>query len=94
MGAEVNPDEIVSASKTQNAEAILISTHNGMALEYAKQLQDALNRQNVRLPVIIGGILNQKIASQSLPVDVTANLKKLGFYPVPVRGIPEVIKLV
>jgi methylmalonyl-CoA mutase cobalamin-binding subunit len=81
MGAEVNPDEIVSAAKIHNAEAILISTHNGMAFEYAKQLKAVLDTQNLRLPVLMGGILNQKIESQALPVDVTGNLKELGFYP-------------
>jgi methylmalonyl-CoA mutase cobalamin-binding subunit len=81
MGAEVNPDEIVSEANTRNAEAILVSTHNGMALEYAKQLKEALDSQKLRLPVLIGGILNQKVESQSLPVDVTGNLKELGFYP-------------
>jgi methylmalonyl-CoA mutase cobalamin-binding subunit len=81
MGAEVNPDEIVSEASNQNADAILISTHNGMALEYAKQLSAALERQKIRLPVLIGGILNQKVESQSLPVDVTGNLQELGFYP-------------
>jgi methylmalonyl-CoA mutase cobalamin-binding subunit len=81
MGAEVNPDEIASEANTQNAEAILVSTHNGMALEYAKQLREAMEKQKIRLPVLIGGILNQKVESQSLPVDVTGNLKELGFYP-------------
>jgi methylmalonyl-CoA mutase cobalamin-binding subunit len=81
MGAEVNPEEIVSEAGTQKADAILVSTHNGMALEYAKQLRTALEVQKIRLPVLIGGILNQKVESQSLPVDVTANLKELGFYP-------------
>jgi methylmalonyl-CoA mutase cobalamin-binding subunit len=81
MGAEVNPDEIASEANVQNAEAILVSTHNGMALEYAKQLREALERQKIRRPVLIGGILNQKIESQSLPIDVSGNLKELGFYP-------------
>jgi methylmalonyl-CoA mutase cobalamin-binding subunit len=81
MGAEVNPDEIVSEANTQNAEAILVSTHNGMAFEYAKQLREALDRQKIKLPVLIGGILNQKVESQPLPIDVTGNLKELGFFP-------------
>jgi methylmalonyl-CoA mutase cobalamin-binding subunit len=81
MGAEVNPDEIVSNANTRNAEAILVSTHNGMALEYSKLLREALDRQQLKLPVLIGGILNQKVENQALPVDVSANLKELGFYP-------------
>ena len=81
MGAEVNPDEIVSEAGIRNAEAILVSTHNGMALEYAKLLRESLDRQKLNLPVLIGGILNQKVESRALPVDVTGNLKQLGFYP-------------
>ncbi len=81
MGAEVNPDEIVSEATARNVEAILISTHNGMALEYSKLLREALDRQQLKLPVLIGGILNQKVESQALPVDVTTHLKELGFYP-------------
>ena len=35
----------------------------------------------VDVPVVMGGILNQKMEDVALPVDVTANLKELGFYP-------------
>jgi hypothetical protein len=31
----------------------------------------------------MGGILNQKMEDVALPVDVTTNLKELGFYPSP-----------
>jgi hypothetical protein len=31
----------------------------------------------------MGGILNQKMEDVALPVDVSANLKELGFYPSP-----------
>ena len=39
LGAEVNPDKIAHNAGISRAEAILISTHNGMALEYAKRLK-------------------------------------------------------
>jgi methylmalonyl-CoA mutase cobalamin-binding subunit len=81
MGVEVNPEEIVSEANTHTAEAILISTHNGMAFEYAKRLKEILDIQKIQAPVLIGGILNQKVENQTLPVDVTGNLKELGFYP-------------
>ena len=81
MGVEVNPDEIVSEANANMAEAILISTHNGMALEYAKRLRETLDIQKIKAPVLIGGILNQKVENQTLPVDVTGNLRELGFYP-------------
>jgi methylmalonyl-CoA mutase cobalamin-binding subunit len=83
LGAEINPDQIARAASTGSVEAILISTHNGMALEYAKRLKTELDRQKVDVPVVMGGILNQKVEDVALPVDVTTNLKGLGFYPSP-----------
>jgi methylmalonyl-CoA mutase cobalamin-binding subunit len=83
LGAEINPDQIARAAGSGSIEAILISTHNGMALEYAKRLKTELSRQKVDVPVVMGGILNQKMEDVALPVNVTANLKELGFYPSP-----------
>ncbi|MEM7534949.1 MAG: cobalamin-dependent protein, partial [Chloroflexota bacterium] len=37
LGAEQNPADVVSAADQHNVEAILISTHNGMALDYAQR---------------------------------------------------------
>ena len=83
LGAEVNPDKIVAKARAKNVEAILISTHNGMALDYAKRLKDELQKYQIKIPVVLGGILNQKVASQALPVDVSAEVKEIGFYPCP-----------
>jgi methylmalonyl-CoA mutase cobalamin-binding subunit len=83
LGAEVNPDKIAQAAKSGNAEAILISTHNGMALEYAKRLKTELDKYKVDVPVVMGGVLNQKVEEAALPIDVTSQLKELGFYPSP-----------
>lgn len=86
LGVEINPDQIAKAAKSCGADAILVSTHNGMALEYAKRLTAELDRQKVDAPVVMGGILNQKVEDAALPVDVTTNLKKLGLYPSPRLG--------
>jgi methylmalonyl-CoA mutase cobalamin-binding subunit len=83
LGAEVNPDKIVSEARAKNVEAILISTHNGMALDYAKRLKEELDKHSVRIPVVLGGVLNQKVEDQPMPIDVSADLKKLDFYPCP-----------
>ena len=83
LGAEINPADIVLEADAKNVEAILISTHNGMALEYANRLKNELDTHQVKIPVVLGGILNQKVEDQPLPVDVSAELKKLSFYPCP-----------
>ncbi|MFK7802820.1 MAG: cobalamin B12-binding domain-containing protein [Anaerolineae bacterium] len=82
LGAEQNPADVVAAAERHNVEAILISTHNGMALDYAQRLQATMAAQSVELPVLMGGVLNQKVENEALPVDVTADLKKLGIQPV------------
>jgi len=87
LGAETDPDQIAKAVKKSDVEAILISTHNGMALEYAKRLKAELSRHEIDIPVVMGGILNQKVDGEALPIDVTMNLKQLGFYPSPKLGI-------
>ena len=83
LGAEINPDQIARAASSGSVEAILISTHNGMALEYAKCLKTELDKQNVDVPVVMGGVLNQKMENVALPVDVTTKLIDMGFYPGP-----------
>jgi methylmalonyl-CoA mutase cobalamin-binding subunit len=79
LGAEKNPDEVAAEAQSRQVEAILLSTHNGMALEYAKSLRQELAKQKIHIHVFIGGILNQKLEDRALPVDVSDDLKALGF---------------
>jgi methylmalonyl-CoA mutase cobalamin-binding domain/chain len=83
LGAETNPDQVVAAARDNDAEAVLISTHNGMALDYAQLLKEEMAQQGLDVPVVMGGILNQKVADQALPVDVSGSIKKLDFLPCP-----------
>jgi len=79
LGAEQNPLDVATAVQRNDVDAILISTHNGMALEYAQRLRDALSELDIDVPVLMGGVLNQKMENQALPVDVRAELHELGF---------------
>lgn len=81
LGAEQDPSDLVAALLAQPADALLLSTHNGMALEYASQLKQLLDKASLSPPVIIGGVLNQKIDSEALPVPVVDDLKALGMHP-------------
>jgi methylmalonyl-CoA mutase cobalamin-binding subunit len=83
LGAEINPDKIVLEARAKNVEAILISTHNGMALDYARRLKEEMAKQEINIPVVMGGILNQKMEDQALPVDVSNHIKELDFLPCP-----------
>ena len=79
MGAEKNPNEIIAEAAAHKVDAILISTHNGMALDFAKRIKAELKKQKAAFPIIMGGVLNQKYEDRVLPVDVTQELKELGF---------------
>jgi hypothetical protein len=83
LGAEINPDQVVAAARDKNPQAILISTHNGMALDYARRLKDEMVQEKINIPVVMGGILNQKVRDQALPIDVSDSIKELDFLPCP-----------
>jgi methylmalonyl-CoA mutase cobalamin-binding subunit len=79
LGTEKDPDEIISAAEENDADMILVSTHNGMALEYAKRLKEEIRKRRLTIPVVMGGVLNQKVEDRALPVDVSQDLEALGF---------------
>ncbi|MDT8379822.1 MAG: hypothetical protein RQ739_13125 [Desulfotignum sp.] len=81
LGAEKSASEVALAAANHPCDAILISTHNGMALEYARLLKAELKKNNIDIPVMMGGLLNQKVEGKQLPVDVTTDLARLGFVP-------------
>jgi methylmalonyl-CoA mutase cobalamin-binding subunit len=83
LGAETNPIQVAVAARDHDAEAILISTHNGMALDYARRLKVEMAQEEITIPVVMGGILNQKVEDLALPVDVSNDIKKLDFLPCP-----------
>ena len=93
LGAEQNPSDLIATVENQPVDALLLSTHNGMALEYARQLTDLLEGSKHQLPVVIGGVLNQKVADQELPVPVFDELKALGLLPVAaLPGLPKLLE--
>ncbi len=76
-GVSVDADDLAQAALAQNASAIMISTYNGIALDFYRSLRAALGKP---IPILIGGRLNQvpKGSNTSLPVDVTSELQAEG----------------
>ena len=90
IGAERNPDEVVLAGVRSGAEIIFISTHNGMALEYARNVLDEMEEQNVSIPICMGGVLNQNTEEGTVPVEVSSDLERMGIGIVTdLRLLPE-----
>ncbi len=91
LGAEQDPQSLVDAIQAHSAELLMLSTHNGMALDYAKQLKHRLDQASLSVPVIIGGVLNQKVEQHALPVPVIDELVALGMRPA--VGLPNLTRL-
>lgn len=72
-GVSIDPETLARAAVANGAEAVLLSTYNGIALDYYESLKSCLPDG---FPVLIGGRLNQvpSGSNSSLPVDVSAEL--------------------
>jgi hypothetical protein len=72
-GVSTDPQTLARAAVANEAEAVLLSTYNGIALDYYESLKSCLPDG---FPVLIGGRLNQvpSGSNSSLPVDVSAEL--------------------
>lgn len=97
-GVSVDADMLVARAVEGGADLIAISTYNGVALRYCREVVDELARRGLDIPIVVGGRLNQvpDDSNSGLPVDVTADLRKLGCYPCTTLDdvLPVLMKLV
>ena len=77
-GTSVDPEEFADLALEAGAQAILVSTHNGMALTYARQLQTEVQARALTIPIAMGGTLNQDVEDEPAPIDVEDDLTALG----------------
>jgi methylmalonyl-CoA mutase cobalamin-binding subunit len=82
-GVAVDPEALVARAAETGADAIAVSTYNGVALRYAQAVKTALAERGLALPVLIGGRLNEvpDESNSGLPVDVTKDIADLGCLP-------------
>ena len=60
------------------ADAVVITTHNGVARSYGTKLMDEMRDARLVAPVFMGGMLNEDIEGSDVPVDVRQDLGNLG----------------
>lgn len=79
-GVSTDPYVVAKKAYGNDASFIAISTYNGVALDYIEKLRIELDALQLKLPIFIGGKLNQvkEDDSSSLPVDVSKELGHLG----------------
>jgi methylmalonyl-CoA mutase cobalamin-binding subunit len=82
-GVHADPANLVAKARASKADAIALSTYNGVALDYVQALRAAMREAGLAIPVFIGGRLNQvpQNSNTSLPVDVSADIAAAGATP-------------
>lgn len=78
LGNYVTPDEIAEAIVETECKAVVVSTFNGIALTYASEVVEKIDKEKLDAKLVIGGLLNENQNESSLAVDVTEEIKKLG----------------
>jgi methylmalonyl-CoA mutase cobalamin-binding domain/chain len=86
VGAEVidfginrDPEDIVKAVIETDAEAVVISTHNGVARSFGQRLMGELDSAGAGgVAVFMGGVLNEDVDGSEIPIDVSADLNANG----------------
>lgn len=82
LGCNAEASEIVDAICRERPDYIAVSTYNGVALSFVKELKRLSEEKGVWNPasVFVGGRLNED-AGQKIPVDVTEDIARLGVRP-------------
>ncbi|GHU81296.1 hypothetical protein FACS189468_3570 [Spirochaetia bacterium] len=81
LGSTVGTEEVLDTLVETESHVVLISTYNGIALSYAKELLNGLkNRGMNNISVIMGGLLNENLDDSELATDVTEQLTALGIH--------------
>ena len=78
LGTYVTTMEIVETLMETEAQAVVISTYNGIALTYAKDLMDRMKKSKQNPQILMGGLLNENQDGSSLAVDVTSKIEEMG----------------
>lgn len=92
-GTAVDAEVFVDRALAEGADAIAISTYNGVALGYTRAMIAALADRDATLPVLVGGKLNEIPAdsNSSLPVDVSGDIRDTG--AVPCAGLDDMLEV-
>lgn len=78
IGVSRDPEDIAKVVIETAADAVVVTTHNGVARSFGLSLTTALAQADSATPVFMGGVLNEDIPDSPTPVDVKPDLWSLG----------------
>lgn len=80
LDQSVATSDLVDTTIETESAVMCISTHNGLAYSYAKELSDKLEEKGLgNVFVLMGGLMNEALPGKDLPEDVSAMIADLGF---------------
>jgi methylmalonyl-CoA mutase cobalamin-binding subunit len=77
-GVNCDPEDLIEAARRDDAHAIVISTHNGVARSYGLQLAKLSHDHGLYIEMYMGGVLNEDSPESDTPVDASRELNALG----------------
>jgi methylmalonyl-CoA mutase cobalamin-binding domain/chain len=79
FGVNRDPEDIVKAVIETDADAVVITTHNGVARAFGQRLMKELTAAGAGgVAVFMGGVLNEDVAGSDVPIDVSSDLNANG----------------
>lgn len=79
FGINRDPEDIVKVAIEVDADAVVVTTHNGVARSFATKLMSEMRLAGLaNRPVYMGGVLNEDVEGSQVPVDVREDLRRIG----------------
>jgi methylmalonyl-CoA mutase cobalamin-binding domain/chain len=79
FGINRDPEDIVKVAIETDAEAVVVTTHNGVARSFATKLAEELRGAGMSdTKIYMGGVLNEDVDGSDIPVDVRRDLAQIG----------------
>jgi len=80
-GVDLDAEEILDLASEAATPYIVISTHNGLCLDYGRHLMELVKQRNQKVKVFMGGRLDGIVEGGTEPIDVSDRLIELGINP-------------
>jgi methylmalonyl-CoA mutase cobalamin-binding subunit len=79
-GVDFAPADVLDLADEEGTDMIFISVHIGQVLDFCRQLSELSAKRKKKYQVYIGGKLNAILPGHSEPVDITDQLRSMGFF--------------
>jgi methylmalonyl-CoA mutase cobalamin-binding subunit len=91
-GLNRDPEDIRDSALKARADAVVVTTHNGVAWSFGSAMRDQWERSHMTAPIYMGGVLNENLGGSPTPIDVRGRLNEAGILtPATIADLVEEI---